>query len=190
MLVSAMVMFSHGATALHWNVATFSVFEEPVRLRKVKFFNWNCEFVQFPTALLNVVHCEIARGASRPFWKRRSSKRRSEATIRLATSSKRQQGSQKKLTSKPASATVGWIAHLITGPRLEVHGSKRIIVGDVTRMDALDCLKSPFILADASYSDTIAVEKHAVLDCNIARVGFGADTVITIIDDPVAEGNV
>lgn len=58
--LSKILIFSHGFSALHWKLATTSEVRVPVVDWKVISDNWNCEELQFPTALPNVVHWDMA----------------------------------------------------------------------------------------------------------------------------------
>lgn len=67
---------------------------------------------------------------------------------------------------------------------------KRFAIRDIPRSDPLDSLICIFVLADTTDSNTQATMEERVFDENVCRISLETDTVIAIVDFPVAEGNV
>jgi hypothetical protein len=67
---------------------------------------------------------------------------------------------------------------------------KRLAIRDISRSDTLDSLIGIFVLADTADCDTQAAMEEGVFNEDICRISLETDTVIAIVDFPIAKGNV
>lgn len=67
---------------------------------------------------------------------------------------------------------------------------KRLAVRDISHPDTLDSLIGIFVLADTTDCDTQATMEEGVFDENVCRISLETDTIVAIVDFPVAESDV
>jgi hypothetical protein len=67
---------------------------------------------------------------------------------------------------------------------------KRLAVCDISRPDPLDSLIGIFVLANTTDSDTQSPMEEGVFDKYVGRISLETDTIVAIVDFPIAEGNV
>lgn len=95
-----------------------------------------------------------------------------------------------ELTSKTASTAIRGISYLLSCPGLKVSRMCCFVEAVILCMRSLHCLESTFILANATYSNTQAVVKFGIGYRYIGGVCLQAQTVISIVDNPVVKSDI
>lgn len=77
----------------------------------------------------------------------------------------------------------------MASPGFEVSSVQRVKEVYILGMNSLDSFKHPFILANTPNGNTKPIIEGTVTNGDIGRIGLRTDTIISVIHNPVIEGN-
>lgn len=94
-----------------------------------------------------------------------------------------------QLTTKPTATSVWRVSCLFTSPGFEVNRVQRSNKRHILDLESLDDLEFILELANTANGNARSMVEGTVSDGDIGGVGLGTDGIVSIVHDPVAEGD-
>jgi hypothetical protein len=92
-----------------------------------------------------------------------------------------------QLTAKTTTSPVWRVSSLFASPSFEVNGVQCTNEFYIVDVNSLDRFENVFVLTNASDGNTRSSVECTISYCNVGRVGFGANCIVSVVDNPVLE---